>query len=244
MNKLLVIAAAFIFSFPARGQDEDKFIYPTGADYPDVSKTGRKASDFIPSGYRVVEETSGDLNDDRAPDSALVVIGQSKKFLNRNKGLGGDVYDTNPRVLLILFRVGAGYRLAAQSNTFIIAPPSPVNSEPLQSIAIKKGLLNINLELWQSAGGWGMTNANYKFKYTGGDFVLIGAERTDAMRNSGETETYSYNFLTRRVSISKGSFSDDGRGKVRWKTLGKIKLRTLKTLPVPFEWDVQQGLQL
>ena len=244
MNKFLVIAAAFIFTVSANGQDEDKFIFPTAADYPQLTRTGRTPSDFVPTGFRVVEQTSGDLNGDRAADAAMVLIGESKKFLNRNEGLGEDVYDTNPRVLLILFRKGAGYRLAAQSNTFIIAPMSPVSSEPFQSIAIKKGVLHINLELWQSAGSWGMTNVTYKFKYTGGDFVLVGADRTDAMRNSGETETYSYNFLTRRVSISKGNFSNDKPGKVSWKTLGKIKLRTLKTFPLPFEWEVQRGLQL
>ncbi len=235
----MLAAAAFTGVY---AQDDEKWVMPTAADYPTIAATGSKISDFVPVGFEVVKSVSGDLNADGVADTAVHIKGTSKKFLNANDGLGSDVFDTNPRILLILFKdkTAGTYRLAEQSNTFIIRPDSPVSSEPFQDMSIKNGVLQIDLELWQSAGGWGMTHASYKFRYRSGEFELIGADRNDAMRNTGEMETVSYNFLTNRVKVSKGNFSEDKKDKVTWRNLPRRALKTLKTFPKPFEWEIEK----
>lgn len=242
MKEILVIILAAAAFTGVHAQDDEKWVMPSPADYPSIATTGRRVADFVPAGFEVVKSVTGDLNADGAADAAVHIKGTSKKFHNANEGLGSDVFDTNPRILLILFKDKANgtFRLAEQSNTFIIPPDSPVSSEPFQDMSIKGGVLKIDLELWQSAGGWGMTHASYKFRYRSGEFELIGADRNDAMRNTGEMETVSYNFLTNRVKASKGNFTDDKNEKVTWRNLPRRALKTLKTFQKPFEWEIEK----
>jgi hypothetical protein len=246
MKKILAFTFALLTTVGTYAQDEDPWVKPKPADYPVIAKNAPTVAGFIPVGYKLVKSVTGDLNGDKVPDAAVHIMGTSKQFLNKNEGLGGDIYDTNPRILVILFRdkPNGGYSLAEQSNTFIIAPYSPVSTEPFQDMSIRKGVLEISFELWQSAGGWGATNASYKFKFTGGEFSLIGADSMDYQRNSGDSETRSYNFLTNRLRITKGSMSSDKPGKVRWKTLKKQKLKTFETFPIPFEWEIEPDVFL
>jgi hypothetical protein len=241
MKKILVLVFVVLSFGAAYGQDE-QWVVPSQADYPKAAETGNKIADFIPAGFEVVKSVSGDLSADGVADAAVHIKGTSKKFQNPNDGLGGDIFDTNPRILLILIRDKAAgtFRLAEQSNTFIIPPDSPVSVEPFSDMSIRNGILQVDFELWQSAGGWGRTDASYKFRYRGGEFQLIGVDRRDSMRNTGETEMRSYNFLTNRLKISTGNFTEEKKEKVTWKTLPKRGLKALKTFPKPFEWEIER----
>jgi hypothetical protein len=73
--------------------------------------------------------------------------------------------------------------------------------------------------------------------------VLIGADKTDSMRNSGEMESRSYNFLTSKLKVSTGKFSSD-REKIRWKTYKLKKLKTLDTFKAPFSWKLERDYYL
>lgn len=62
-------------------------------------------------------------------------------------------------------------------------------------------------------------------------------------RNTGETESWSYNFLTRKVKIENGNIET---GKTTKTTRGfEIdKLQTLKTFRKPFAWEVEKDIFL
>jgi hypothetical protein len=243
MKKILVLVFVIALFRAAFAQDDD-WAKPTKADYPSVPTVGSRIADFVPAGFAIAKSVTGDLNADGVADAAVHIKGTSKKFLNPNDGLGTDIYDTNPRILLVLVRDKAAgtYRLAEQSNTFIIPPDSPVRAEPFSDMSIRNGVLRLDFELWQSAGGWGRTDASYKFRYRGDEFQLIGADITELMRNTGETETRSYNFLTNRLKISTGNFTDNKKEKVVWKTLPRRELKTFKTFPTPFEWEIEPDM--
>ena len=239
MKKLLLIFTMLFSAAFGFGQD---FVMPTENDYPKIEKYGQKPEDFVPKNWKLVEKACGDLNADKIQDCALVVKGNDAKFLNKNEGLGQEVFNTNPRMLIILFKNQAGnrYELAEQSNSFIVIPDSPTMSEPFQAVKIKNGVLQLDFEIWMSAGGWGATQASYKFKYINNEFALIGADKTESMRNTGETETRSYNFLTNRMSVNTGNFTKDTKGKIKWKTYRVGKLKTFRTFPKPFEWEIEK----
>jgi len=239
MKKLLLILTLLLSAALAFGQD---FKLPTERDYPQIEKYGQKVEDFIPKNWKLMEKALGDLNGDKAQDCVLVVKGNDAKFLNKNEGLGEDPYDTNPRMLIILFKdtVENRYELAEKSNTFVFVPDSPTMSEPFQSVQIKNGVLQLDFEEWYSAGSWGTSQASYKFKYINKEFALIGADKTESMRNSGETETRSYNFLTNKRSITIGNFTKDAKGKPKWKTYKVGKLKTFRTFPKPFDWEIEK----
>lgn len=237
MNKLLIILFVFVSvgSFQhAFGQD---FNRPQNSDYPNLPKSGKSINDFIPKDWETVGKAQGDLSGDKIEDCALVIKAKLRKFLNKNDGLGSDPFDTNPRILVILFQDKDGYKIAKQSNTFIVAPASPTEEEPFQEVSIKTGVLQLSFQLFSSAGSWSTTSSAYRFKFLNGEFVLIGADKTDSMRNSGEMESRSYNFLTSKLKVSNGNFSSD-RQKVRWKTYRLKKLKTLNTFKAPFSWKI------
>jgi hypothetical protein len=243
MNKLLMILFIFVSFGSFQHVFSQDFNSPQNSDYPNLPKSGKSISDFVPKDWETVGKAPGDLNGDKLEDCALVIKANLSKFLNKNDGLGSDPFDTNPRILVILFKDKDGYKIAEQSNTFIVAPDSPTMLEPFQEVRIKNGILELSFELFSSAGSWSTTSSSYRFKFLNGEFVLIGADKTDSMRNSGEMESRSYNFLTSKLKVSTGNFSSD-RQKVRWKTYRLKKLKTLDTFKAPFSWKIESDYYL
>ena len=241
MKKLLLIILIILLNLTfAFGQD---FNFPTDADYPQLKKYGQKIEDFVPKKWTMVAKEFGDLNGDKISDCAIVIKGNDKNFLNKNDGLGVPEFDTNPRMLVILFKNAAEkrYEIAEQSNTFIITPDSPTMTEPFQSVKIKDGVLQLNFESWYSAGSWGTSQSSYKFRYINGEFALIGADKKEFMRNSGDMEIRSYNFLTNKMSVTTGDeFDQKVKKQVKWKTYKVGKLKTFRSFVKPFGWEIEQ----
>ncbi len=237
MSKLFSLLIILVLNFGIVAED---FNLPTKADYPELNKRGKDINAFVPKDWEIVGKSFGDLNADKLEDCALVIKANYDKFLNKNDGFRWDSFDTNPRVLVILFRDADGFRLAKQSNTFILAPDSPAMSEPFQKIAIRGGVLRLDFEVFFSAGSWSAYDYSYKFRFQNGKFVLIGADKTESTRNSGETESRSYNFLTRRMKISTGNFASDERENIRWKSFRFKKLKTIDSLGKPFDWEIEK----
>ena len=219
---------------------QQDFTMPTDADYPALPKTAARPVDFIPAGWKTVSEAEGDLNGDRKKDFVLVIKANNEKFLNKNEGLGTEVFDTNPRILAILFRENDQYKLVLQSNSFIAMADSPTMEEPFQDIKITNGVLQFDFQIFMNAGGWGMSNQNYKFRFQNGEFVLIGADKNDVQRNSGETESRSYNFSTGKIQIRTGNISGKPKDKVQSRTIRLKERKTLANFGKPFEWEVEK----
>lgn len=239
MNKLLILLALVLVSALPNVSGQN-YNYPKASDYPNLPGSGKNVDDFVPAKWETIGKACGDLNGDKLADCALVIKGADGRFLNKNDGLGSELFDTNPRMLLVLFKDKNGYVVAGQSRSFIIPPDSPTMSEPFQQIKVKNGVLELGFESFSSAGSWSTASASYKFKWLGGRFALIGADKTDVTRNTGRIESRSYNFLTGRVKTSTGHISSD-RDKVRWKNLKLKKPQTLDTFKAPFGWEIEPG---
>lgn len=225
-----VFVCLFVFSSQfVSGQD---FATPQDSDFPDIVKTGKTANDFVPQGWKITGEAKGDLNTDNISDTALVVKGTNPKFIYKNSGLGTPEFDVNPRILIILFGTKEGFRLAQKSNSIIATAYSPTMEEPFDSIKIKDRILQIEQHVFMSAGGWGTSRYIYKFRFQSGDFRLIGADKFSVQRNTGETESRSYNFLTRKVKIETGNIEDD-KGKTITRNFVIRRIHTLKTFKTP-----------
>lgn len=237
MKRILFTLIFLLGSQSAYGQKE--FPMPSESDYPSIAESGAKTSDFIPQNWKTLGEVKGDLNDDKIFDAVLVIQGSDPKFVSKNEGLGTDIFDTNPRILIVLFGTKDGFKLAEKSNSIIAGASSPTMEEPFDSLEIKNGVIQIKQHIFMSAGGWGTSNYIYKFRYQNGEFALIGADVTSLQRNSGEMEKRSYNFLTRKVMVEKGSIEDE-TSKISFRGFKITALQTLKNYPKPFEWEVEK----
>jgi len=210
--------------------------------YPSIKSTGLSISDFIPTGWTILDSTYGDLNKDGAKDA--VIIAQHKDSISLINSLEDSIL-TQPRMLLILFKKTAdnSYELAEQSNSFILKHDNPTMDDPYQDVTIKNGILEIKFHLFYNIGSWHVTNAVYKFRYQQGQFVLVGANNSYFHRGTHEFEEYNYNFLTKKRTLTQGNENKRSK-KTNLKSLNNSELKTLKTFREPFTWEVEPNIFL
>jgi hypothetical protein len=213
--------------------------------YPTVKTYGQRFSDFIPSGWTILDTAKGDLNKDGNDDLAFVLQYRDSVPIAITDYGDLDTVLAQPRMLLIAFYStnSKQYNLIEQSNTFILSHDNPNMEEPFQDISISKGILKIDFNIFMNSGGWGTFTNNYKFRYHEKEFQLIGADYYYLNRGSGETEGRSYNFLTRKVKVSRGTISND-KLKTRWRMLSSTQLKTFKTFSQPFSWEIEKDFYL
>lgn len=250
MKLVLPLIVVLIAHISLYSQSEFPWQMPTVADYPKVKQFGKNPASFVPSGFKVVKSARGDLNGDGQKDIAMHIVGTSEKFLYTSKDGWVKEFDTNPRILLILFKESkkGGYRLVAQNNEFIPFPDSPSQSEPIQDLQIRKGVLHLDMEIWYSMGRWEAANLTYKFRFQNGDFYLIGTDREDYVRHDFMTNVSSYNFSTMRVKrvekVRESSVRplESRRAVITWERLQNISIRRLSEMGPAFSWEIEQHL--
>jgi hypothetical protein len=103
-------------------------------------------------------------------------------------------------------------------------------------MGVTRGTVRVRLGRFMSAGGWSMGSSTFTFRWQQGALRLIGFDYTNVQRNSGEMETLSVNYLTRRARIGEGSISDDDL-KTRWSTIPARTLLTIDEVGNGMEFD-------
>ena len=202
-------------------------------DYPVLPARATTADGFLPSGWRIEEQLSGDLNGDQRDDLVLVLRQQDPRNIVEHDGFGISPLDSNPRMLAIAFAgPGGGYTLAAQNHTLITRHEAPNLSDVFEDgpgVSIVRGTLRTTLFFFSNAGSWSTGSASFTFRWQDGAFALIGYDNSSLMRNSGHTESLSINYATRRVRYTEGSIDSD-EDSVRWETLTSPRRWTLETV--------------
>jgi hypothetical protein len=220
---------------------------------PVMETEGQSISDFAPKNWKVIRTASGDLNRDSIADAAIVIQEMDpKKIIIDHDGLGTDTLDTNPRILIILFKDATSntFKLQEISRTFILNHYSPTMDDPFDGIMISNGILEIGFHLWYSVGSWYQTFLEYKFRFQKNGFSLIGAEFQETDRGTMEGLSRSFNFSTRKMSETKTKFENDEKGEqvektaTEWKRLDIKEPKTLKTFLRPMTWTIQMDVTI
>lgn len=202
------------------------------ASYPALVKHARSIEGFLPMEWRIEIQKSGDLNGDGREDVALVLRGLDDRNVIDMRVQGGpEEYDTNPRILMVAFANPAGgYDLALENHTLIARTTEPSAQDPLDpngvqegGVEIKNGTLKITLGYF----GGNMGHFIYTFRFEKTAFKLIGYDSVDVERSKGTMRQVSINYVTRRMSRSAGSISDD-KNKVTWTKLPAKPLLTMQ----------------
>lgn len=210
INVLSTVALAFIFltalQLSASAQDERP-----GIKIDAIAKAGDKVGDFVPKGWKIEENVSGDLNGDGIADHAL-------KLIEDIKSTPDEPADRNRALVLVFANNDGKLTRAAVSDkllqctscggAFYGVVDAPAN------VKIEKGVLIVD----QDRGSREVTETTYRFRYDEQPsmFILIGFDYTSRDRANGEVSSESTNYLT---------------GK-RITTTGKGKKTTTKTTTV------------
>src|SRR6478735_5349024 len=159
---------------------------------------------FVPAGWKIEEQVTGDLNGDSVPDYAVKLV-EDKPAKDSD-----DVATERQRALVILLQQQGGKLSRAAvadrllqctrcGGSFYGVSESPAN------VKIEKGVIVVD----QDHGSRNLTNTYYRFRYDPGSrqFVLIGFDYADADRATAQVISESINYLTgvRTVFRSKGN---------------------------------------
>jgi hypothetical protein len=212
----VLVLVCLLVSTAARASSDDA---PPVA-FPTLPAQAQTKTGFVPKGWVVEKESSGDLNGDGAPDWMFVLQMSDPKNVIKNSGLGPDELDTNPRMLVVAFadKSTKKYSLALANHTLIPRLTHPTMEDPLEEAAIVKGTVQVSLSFFMTAGSWYTTQSKFTFRYQDGCFKLIGYNSTETKRNTGEMSTVSVNYLTKKAKITTGNVEND-ETTVSWKTI-------------------------
>jgi|SRR5690606_23761142 len=202
---------------------------------------GNNPEELIPEKWDTLSTAKGDLNKDGISDLAFVIQGTDNEHFEVSELYDQDTLNLNPRILGIYLGDGSGgFVKQNQSNTFIPLKDSPTMDEPLEDIEITdKGVLQIRFLLFYSAGSWYTSNHLYQFRFQNDKFKLIGYDTTDTHRATGDITSYSINFLTGKMSITRSNFTNDKPESVEWKDFKLPELKSLDSFAEPFKWSFE-----
>jgi hypothetical protein len=194
---------------------------------PSFAASSDPFAQWVPSGWKVIAKDEGDLNRDGIDDVVLVTEETNPaNFKKKPEGsLGPDILNLNPRRLIILLRSSSGLNETLRRDDLL---PSE-NAEDMGCLAdplgnggasIARGNLVIELQDSRSCGSYGVVKEKFTFRNQGTRFQLIGYDRNESSRSTGERSEYSTNYVTGKKKITTG-LNDfrDFKAKVSWKTL-------------------------
>ena len=181
-------------------------IYIFGEDFPKKAET---INDFIPKGWKEILATSGDLNKDKLEDVVIIIEKDDEKNIKKNNTIGPNYLNLNPRILLILFTQKDGTYILVDKNDkgFIQSEndeKNPTLMDTLSGIDIKNNTLKISHDYFLSVETWSALQSVFTFRFQNNRFELIGFDNNLFVRNSGEQEKFSINFLTNKIKTTSG----------------------------------------
>ena len=210
--------------------------------YPVIKSNAPRLTDFVPAGWEIFNQATGDLNKDGLVDAALVL----EKSTGNGKAHGQGSTDLGPpRMLVVLLKspTNKGYAVSVQSNSFIPSHDDPETDDPFAGLAIARGVLKIGFQYNRSDSHDDISTSAYKFRYDGHQFVLIGADIDITGRMSFTFQKFSYNFLNRKGVFTTGPLGDEA-DETLTKTVRLPAPKTLTTFTKPGTWLISEDFSL
>jgi hypothetical protein len=112
----------------------------------------------------------------------------------------------------------------------------PNMNDPFVDLKIDRGAMRVLLDQSSNAGSWSSSNITFVFRKSPQEMSLIGYDRTDVNRSSGELTETSVNFVTGKQQISTGSVSSDKKS-TKLTQLPKRPLQSMGMIGDGFSFD-------
>lgn len=180
---------------------------------------GGAVADFVPRGWAVEEEVSGDLNGDSVPDLAV-------KLVQAGRGAAGDEAEERYRALVVLLRgADGGLRRAAVADKLLQCTRCGGAfygvAESSAEVKIERGVIVVT----QDHGSRNIVEQTFRFRLDPATrrFLLIGYDMKDSDRATGEVVEESTNFLT-GLKVVKRSQYDRRRDDYVTKTTSRARV--------------------
>jgi hypothetical protein len=206
-----VLVAVLLCSGSAAAQDADTDSDLPRVHYPVLVQHAASLAAFVPKGWGIEQKIQVDLNGDGAPDFVLVLQQKSPRNLIKNPdGLGTSEFDSNPRILMVLFadKSAGGYKRIAENHKLIPRMDAPTIDDPFTNIKAGKASFSVNIHSWANAGSWLTSDSSFTFRYQNGCIRLIGYDNSSRHRGTAQYANASVNYLTKKAKIVRGVDTD------------------------------------
>lgn len=203
------------------------FILATG----NCDAQNNELSDFIPKGYVVFENYSGDLNSDGQEDCVLIIKKTDEKNLVLNQF--DKKVDRNRRGIIVLLKHGGNYQLVDKNYDCFSSENENggVYFPPELWIEFQNG----NLIIHYGHGRYGFWR--YIFRFQDAEFKLIGYDSSSNQGPIVNRET-SINFLTKRKLVRKNTNENaEGGDEIFEENWTRIKIKNLIKLSEINDFD-------
>ena len=197
-----------------------------GAQAVELKPQGISVEDIVPSGW-LHQEAQGDLNKDGLPD--LVIVATPDAAENTVTRSDGYVYNFNQPILAIYFGTAQGQFNQWKAYDNVIPADESENCQHDVSLEVTdRGVIRISMQLFCSAGSYGVSNDAYAYRYQNGDFFLIGMDREEMMRTTGTSTIVSENYLTwKRQTKVSNAFDESVPTTEKWTKITRKRLEKL-----------------
>ena len=196
-----------------------------GAQAVELKPQGVSVEDIVPAGWSH-QEAQGDLNKDGIPD--LVVVATPDDVENTTTRSDGYVYNFNQPILAIYFGTAQGQFHQWKAYDNVIPGDDSENCHNDVSLEITdRGVIRISIQLFCSAGSYGVSTDTYSFRYQNGDFYLIGMDKEEMQRNTGKITLVSENYLTWKRQTTVSNAFDDSAPIEKWTKITRKALEKL-----------------
>ena len=188
-----------------------------------VALRAKSPRDFVPRGWKIEKRVGGDLNRDKVPDAALVLVENEP----------ADADGTNRgRALVVLLQEGKNWWRVGFNNSLLLGTHDGGafygESETPVDVSIKRGVLLVQ----QESGSRDVLDTTHRFRFDGrrNGLMLIGFDSIDHDRVNGDVLNTSANFLTglQKTQTMKG---DKDAVRTATKRVSR-KLRPLESIRV------------
>jgi hypothetical protein len=191
-----------------------------------VPMRGATTKAFVPKGWKLQDEQTGDLNGDALPDIVLQLIQDLPERTAK------DEFQERNRALLILFKTTDGqYTRAAVAGKLLMCAGcggmlGGTGDTPGADVKIEKGVLIVS----QMSGARDAVFKTQRLRYdlVLKRFVLIGEDISYRDRATGKEEATSTNFLTGKQIIKKTRFDQSRNDDVVISNVTKTVPKTKK----------------
>ncbi|WP_316812440.1 hypothetical protein [Pedobacter heparinus] len=209
--------------------------------FPVLPEQGKSVTVLVPQNWTVIDSISGDLNNDKVKDLALIL--EFYRPVKENRAYGDNETEIitevqKPRILAIYFRRSASgaYRIAAQNNNFILrSEEGGAMGDPLRPISIDSNKLSLAFE---GGANW-RWKLHYTFKYQDKDWQLTKANNYAWHSGSGEMNDKQYDFINKKRTITSGTVSNRRSANETFEQPLAVKtLRTFSSFKKPWTWEI------
>ncbi|QNN44622.1 hypothetical protein [Pedobacter roseus] len=215
--------------------------------FPKIKTQGTSVEQFTPANWMIIDQVSGDLNNDGSAD--LAVVFEYNKPVDETRVYGDNssaiIKETQkPRILAIFFKNKSTgvLSLSTQNNDFILRSEEGGKlGDPLQQIAIKDQQLYLR---FQGGSEW-RWELGYTFKFENKDWFLTSVINLYFNQNSGDMTERVYDFKTRELFTTVGNLHRrDIANRRTSEVLYFSELRTFRTFKKPWAWEIMPNVYL